>query len=43
MIYYIVHNSSIEQVTKQEDLSIEQVKNIVNHFNHQEKTNMAFG
>ncbi|WP_413175510.1 transposase family protein [Anabaena azotica] len=42
MIYYLVHNSSIEQVSKQEDLSSEQVKNIVNHLRHQEKTNMAF-
>lgn len=42
MIYYLVHNSSIEQVSKQEDLSSEQVKNIVNHLRHQEKINMAF-
>jgi transposase len=42
MIYYLVHNSSIEKVTKQEDLSIEQVNNIVNLFNHEEKTKMAF-
>ncbi|MDB9309975.1 transposase family protein [Aphanizomenon sp. CS-733/32] len=42
MICFLANNSTIEQVSEQENLSIEQVKNIVNHLTHHRKTNMAF-
>ncbi|MBD2137269.1 transposase family protein [Anabaena sp. FACHB-1237] len=39
MICYLVNSSSIDQVSKQENISIQQVKNIINHVNQQIKSN----
>lgn len=41
-IYYQVNNSSIEQVSQQETLNIEQVKNIVNYVRQKQQSKAIF-